>query len=583
MEINRYFRDYAYVDVLVLRGWFEWLLSVVCRQQSTENPDLNASNPGASVIAARRVNKAKHTLSQIRVRPLSTSAQLTFFPPSAMRRHKVRKERSSEAHSNKDPKRAISTLRFVRTRQISRSSALFGISLTIILLFQFSSSAEDVASFGQNSVAQEATQDAKTPIVQTENPSEHQNWAIHFDAVEVFQGQPGFHSPYRGQQSLFSDDYFRQTSEADLFFAARVWPGGEIYFNPEYYQGFGFGETHGLAAFPNAMAYKVGKFRGDFNIPHIFFRQVWGFGGEQEQLDADELQLAKKVDISRLTLQVGRFSVVDVFDNNAFAHDPRGDFLNWAAVDALAFDYAADSLGYEEGLYLELNQKAWAARWGIFTIPRLPNVNATDGQYLRAWQQVAELEGRYTVLDHPGKVRLLGYLESASMGSYKAAVVDFPAGMPDMAATRRYRYTYGVELNLEQEITKDLGGFLRLAMRDPNYEVYQFSDVSQSLEIGLSLKGTGWNRPNDTVGLAEMLGGLSHAQKRFFNDGGLGILIGDGKLPHYGSENVIEAYYNYELFKGINFTLDYQLAADPAYNKDRGPINIFSARLRVKF
>lgn len=382
---------------------------------------------------------------------------------------------------------------------------------------------------------------------------------------------------------MFSDDNFRQTTEADLFFAARVWPGGEIYFNPEYYQGFGFGETHGLAAFSNSMAYKTGQFRGDFNIPHIFFRQVFGFGGEQEQLDADLLQLAEKVDISRLTVQIGRFSVVDVFDNNAFAHDPRGDFLNWAAVDALAFDYAADALGYEEGLYLELNQKAWAARWGIFTIPHIPNVNGTDGQYLRAWQQVAELEGRYTLCDHPGKVRLLGYLESARMGSYKAAVVNFPPGMPDMADTRRYRYTYGVELNLEQEITKDLGGFLRLAMRDPNYEVYQFADVSRSLEIGLSLKGTGWNRPNDTVGLAEMLEGLGHAQRRFFNDGGLGILIGDGKLPHYGPENVIEAYYNCELFKGINFTLDYQLAADPAYNKDRGPINIFSARLRVKF
>jgi high affinity Mn2+ porin len=331
------------------------------------------------------------------------------------------------------------------------------------------------------------------------------------------------------------------------------------------------------------MAYKVGEYRGNVNITHIFFRQVWGFGGEQEQLEADDLQLADKVDISRFTLQVGRFAVTDWFDNNAYAHDPRGDFLNWAAVDALAFGYAADSLGYEEGLYLELNQKDWAARCGTFTIPRMPNVNATDGQYLRGWQQVAELEGRYNVWGPPGRARLLGYLESAPMGSYKAAVVDFPAGMPDIAATVRYRYTNGVVLNLEQEMTTDLGGFLRLALRDPNYQVYQFSDVAQSLAIGLSLKGTGWNRPNDAVGLAEMLGGLGNAQRAYFNDGGLGILIGDGKLPHYGPENVIEAYYNCGLFKGINFTLDYQLAADPAYNRDRGPINIFSARLRVKF
>jgi high affinity Mn2+ porin len=463
------------------------------------------------------------------------------------------------------------------------SAALSGVILTVLWMWQFPGAAEDIASFGQNSADRQTAQSGKISIVHPENSGENQNWAIHIDAVEVFQGQPGFHSPYSGAQSLESNDNFRQTSEADLFLAARVRPGGEIYFNAEYYQGFGFGETHGLAAFPNAQAYKTGQFRGDVNITRIFFRQVWGFGGEQEQMEADELQLAEKLDVSRLTLQVGRFSVTDVFDNNTYAHDSRGDFLNWAAVDALAFDYAADALGYEEGLTLELNQKTWAARWGIFTIPHIPNVNGTDGQYLRAWQQVAELEERYTLWDHPGKARLLGYLESAPMGSYKAAVVNFPAEMPDLAATRRYRYTYGIELNVEQEISKELGTFLRLAMRDPNYEAYQFSDASRSLEVGLSLKGTGWNRPNDTMGLAEMLDGLGHAQKRYFDDGGLGILVGDGKLPHYGPENVIETYYNCELFKGFNLTLDYQLAADPAFNKDRGPINIFSARIRVKF
>ncbi len=228
-------------------------------------------------------------------------------------------------------------LPFACQHEILRSSALLAVALSVIQLLQFSGSAEDVASFGQNSVTLETTQDGKTPIAQTESLGEHQNWAIHFDAVEVFQGQPGFHSPYRGAQSLYSDDDFRQTSEADLFLAGRIWPGGEIYFNLEYYQGFGFGETHGLAAFPNAQAYKTGQFRGDVNIPRIFFRQVWGFGGEQEKLDADELQLAEKVDISRLTLQVGRFSVTDVFDNNAYAHDSRGDFLNWAASRRFSF------------------------------------------------------------------------------------------------------------------------------------------------------------------------------------------------------------------------------------------------------
>ena len=80
-----------------------------------------------------------------------------------------------------------------------------------------------------------------------------------------------------------------------------------------------------------------------------------------------------------------------------------------------------------------------------------------------------------------------------------------------------------------------------------------------------------------------MLAGIGHAQRAFFNAGGLGILAGDGKLPHYGLENVVEAYYSFEVHKGLNVTFDYQLAANPAFNEDRGPINILAARLDVKF
>src|SRR5258708_36440592 len=110
------------------------------------------------------------------------------------------------------------------------------------------------------------------------------------------------------------------------------------------------------------MAYKTGQYRGDVNIPHLFLRQTIGFGGEQEQLAADELQLAEKVDISRLTIQVGRMAGTDIFDNNAYAHNPRVDFLKWAAVDAIAFDYPAGALGYEESATIEFDQETWEIR-----------------------------------------------------------------------------------------------------------------------------------------------------------------------------------------------------------------------------
>jgi len=455
-------------------------------------------------------------------------------------------------------------------------SLLLGIILAATISFFCSANAQD------NSLQNTIGDDGKTPVPiekKEERQPEQQNWAIHFDAVEVLQGQPGFHAPYSGTNSIVPADDFRQTTEVDLFFNVRLWPGGEFYFNPEYYQGFGFGSTHGIVQFPNSMAYKTGKYRGDVNIPHLFVRQITGFGGEQEQLEADELQLAEKVDISRLTIQVGRMASVDIFDNNAYAHNPRVDFLNWGAVDAIAFDYAADALGYEEGATIELNQKGWALRYGWFTVPARSNANATDGRYLEAWDQLLELEERYTLFGHPGKLRLLGYLEHADMGSYRAAT-----GLGgDITETRRHRLTEGFVVNFEQEITSDLGAFLRIGVRNPNYEAWAFSDASRSLAVGLSLKGSAWKRPNDTVGLANMLAGIGHAEQAYFNAGGLGILAGDGKLPHYGLENVIEFYYNFEVYKGVNVTFDYQLAVNPAFNEDRGPINILGARIGVKF
>src|SRR6267154_655311 len=246
----------------------------------------------------------------------------------------------------------------------------------------------------------------KVPLDKKADSSEQQNWLFHFQGTEILQGQPGFHAPYSGINSLHPGDNFRI--------------------------------THGIAAFPNAQSSKVGKYRGDVFIPHLFLRQVWGFGGEQEQMEGSQLQLAEKQDISRFTLTVGRMSVTDQFDNNAYAHDPSSQFLNWAVVDQGSFDFAGDSLGYEQGLTLELYQKRWAARWGIFTVPRVSNGFATDGHYLKAWQQVAELEERYELFGHPGKVRFLGYLENANMGSF-AATVHNPSLQEDIARTRRYR------------------------------------------------------------------------------------------------------------------------------------------------
>jgi high affinity Mn2+ porin len=424
--------------------------------------------------------------------------------------------------------------------------------------------------------------DSKDSGSENETNPPYQNWLFHVQGTEVAQGQPGFHSPYQGTNSLQSDDGFKQTSSLDIYLGTHLWPGGELYFNPEYYQGFGLTNAHGIAAFPNAEAYKVGQKIGDIFNAHLFLRQTFGLGGEQEEIPGDQLQLAERADISRVTFTIGRLSMGDQFDANAYAHSARTQFLNWVLNDNGAFDYAADSVGVIEGATIELNQKNWALRYGWFDVPRVSNGFAKDGHFLKAWQQVLELEERYSICDHPGKVRLLGWLEHAHMGSYRETLAD-PSLMEDITLTRRYRYQYGFGLSAEQEITKDLGAFLRASWRDGQSEVWQFTDIDRSLSVGLQLKGNRWNRSGDTVGLAGIVDGLSQAHRDFLAAGGLGPLIGDGKLPNYSPEGVVEIYYDAAVVKNVHLAIDYQFVANPGYNADRGPVNVFSSRFHFQF
>jgi high affinity Mn2+ porin len=408
-----------------------------------------------------------------------------------------------------------------------------------------------------------------------------ENWAIHGDAIEVLEGQPGFHDPYNGTNSLRSTDNFRQTSTADLFFDIRLWPGAELYVNPEYYQGFGLGLTHGIAEFPNAQAYKVGNYRGVTILPNVFIRQTFGFGGEQEHLDSGPLQLAENVDISRLTITVGKMAIINQFDNNTYSHDPSSQFLNWTLVDAGAFDYAADSYGFEQGLTVELNQKWWAARAGYFTVPRYNNGLATDGHYLNAFQLIGELEGRYQLFGHPGKVRLTGWLLHQHLGDYASLFQQ--QNILVNGARSPYHTDHGLILGFEQEITKDVGAFARLSYRDPRLEAYMFTDIDRSASLGISVNGQRWQRPNDVFGAATGVADIGVAHRAYYNEGGLGILVGDGKLPHFGYENFTEIFYNLAVYKMLSLTADYQLFFNPGYNTDKGPINVFSGRITFRF
>jgi carbohydrate-selective porin OprB len=152
--------------------------------------------------------------------------------------------------------------------------------------------------------------------------------------------------------------------------------------------------------------------------------------------------------------------------------------------------------------------------------------------------------------------------------------------IPDSA--RGFHHKYGFGLNWEQEAAKNIGIFSRLGWTPGHYDTWTFTDVDWSASLGLAVKGEAWHRPRDAWGLALIISGASRDNQQFLKAGGTDMLDGDGNL-NYGTERALETYYDFQIWKTIHATADYQFVANPAFNRDRGPVSIFGARLHWEF
>jgi high affinity Mn2+ porin len=412
-------------------------------------------------------------------------------------------------------------------------------------------------------------------------------WEIHGQSTYIQQGYPGFRSPYYGTNSFTPWPQTRETWSNSAFLGVKLWDGAEFYYNPELIQGYGLNATFGVAGFPNGEAQK-----SNFAYPHyitsrLFIRQTIGLGGDQESVESDYGQMAGKRDISRLSFQVGKFAVHDMFDNNAYASDPRTQFQNWSIWAAGAFDYPGDMVGLTYGAVAELNQRDWAVRGGYFLVVKHPNTNDFDMDLGRRGGYVGELETRYSLLTRPGKLRVIVWMHDTLSGGYRDAI-NLAAVTPGLdltdaiEMTQRGRIKYGYVFNVEQSITDDIGMFGRWSWNNGTNQISAFTDIDASLSLGTSIKGTTWGRADDTVGFAGAINAISKDHRDYLAGGGMGILIGDGQL-NYRQEKVLEAYYAVKILKDTTFTFDYQFMVNPAYNADRGPISFFSGRLHAQF
>ena len=412
-----------------------------------------------------------------------------------------------------------------------------------------------------------------------------ENWNLYYQATSIGQRHETFNSPYQGPFS------FQDTSERDvsltttLFFGLRLGPGTQLYFDPEIAGGKGLSNVDGIANAPNGELPRVASATPKPYLARLYVSHDFGFGEEKEHQDNDENQLAGDRPMVRYTITAGRFSASDFFDDNNFSHDPRTQFLAWGVMYNGAWDYPADTRGYTWGIVNEFHTRNWSLRYGATAEPKVANGGRFDRRLFRDRGDTFEEERRYSFGGHVGAVRVLEYLNHTRSGNYLDAVrlAEQTGTTPDITANRRPgTLKYGFGVNMDQELTRDVGVFARLGWNDGKTEDFAFTAIDRLAEGGVSVKGTRWKRKDDVAATVFAASGISGAHAVYLAQGGLDFLLGDGKL-NYAPEYLWESYYSAHVVRGLVATLDVQHYNNPGFNHDRGPVWVESLRLHVEF
>jgi len=420
-------------------------------------------------------------------------------------------------------------------------------------------------------------------ITYAQDTVKQERFSFHFQQTIITQYKSAFNAPYSGQNSLSPKEETQSSITTTFFGAARLWKGAEAHFDPELSGGAGLSQTLGIAGFPNGETFRVGGVQNKIYIARLYFKQTFEWGKEKDTIAADADVLGGLKSKRYFSFAIGKYNMGDFFDQNNFSHDPRMQFMNWALMDNAAWDYPANTRGYVIGTYAELGQPDWTLRFAFTMSVTHANASVWDANIAKANTQTIEYEKRYAINGQKGTLRILGFLNNGKFGNYDLAIAQNPKA-PNVDTTQAYgRHKYGFGINADQYLTKDFGVFAKASYNDGHTETWFFTEIDRSVTFGGVLKGTSWKRDDDELGLAFIGNGLSAPHRNYLAAGGYGFLIGDGKL-NYAPEMIAEIYYKINAYQHkFWLTPDYQFIVNPAYNKDRGPVNVFSIRAHVEF
>jgi high affinity Mn2+ porin len=417
--------------------------------------------------------------------------------------------------------------------------------------------------------------------------SESSRFWISGQANFISQWHPAFHSAYLGPNSLSPWAQDATSRVLTLLTGMQVSGTTEFLCDVQETGGHGIGEALGLAGFTNLDVVRNPLLSKAPYVARLMWHQIIPLGREKTPSERTPLSLFKELPARRLEIRFGKFSLVDFFDLNTYGTDSNFQFMNWALDNNGAYDYAADTRGFTYAAMVEYDDRRWALRFAEGLMPKVANGINLDADLGRARSENVELELHHSFVPKRETVlRLVGYANHANMGTYSVAVANFLAGLtptPDITAHPLQTTTkYGVGVNVEQPLADWIGVFARWGWNEGKHESYAYTEVDETEQFGAGANGSKWGRKLDRAGLAFISNGISRDHQEYLALGGLGFLLGDGKL-NYGREDIVETYYTLHAWRGVFTSLDLQYVDHPGYNRDRGPVFVPSVRLHVEF
>lgn len=418
------------------------------------------------------------------------------------------------------------------------------------------------------------------------HPESDRIW-ISGQANFISQWHPGFHSPYQGPNSLSPQAQDATSRVLTLFTGLRLSKNSELLCDVQETGGHGIGEALGLAGFTNLDVVRNPTLSKAPYIAGLMWHQIISLGGSKIAVQRTPLSLFSQLPERRLEVRFGKLGLAQFFDLNAYGTDSNFQFLNWTVDNNGAYDYAADTRGFTYAAMLEYHDPHWAARFAEGLMPKVANGIHLDADLSRAHSENFEFELHRAVLfKQEGALRLLAYVNHANMGSYREAIDNFLAGLtpvPEITAhPLRTTIKYGFGMNFEQPLNSWAGLFGRWGWNEGRHESYAYTEVDETFLFGLGASGSRWNRKFDRAGLAFVSNGISRDHQQYLALGGLGFLLGDGRL-NYGRENIVETYYTLHAWRGAYPSFGLQYVANPGYNRDRGPVLVPTLRLHLEF